>query len=272
MVRKITTARMRKKDETFGAARNIILVIVLLTVVGFLYFRSVISHKVLDEETLCPSRPSSVTVLLVDVTDAMNIAQRQDFRNQLDQLADQIPRYGKLVIAKVDPVSDRLLAPIITRCNPGTAQDVSEFDGNPAKLEKDRKTKFIAPLQVAFTQLMAASGADRSPILESVQSVALTELQRPSIGEVPKRLIIASDLLQNTPEITFYNVLPNPESFISSQPFSRTRTDLRGTSVDLWMLQRDDSRITQPRALPELWEQMIEAQGGKVMRVYTVSG
>ena len=274
MPKKLTAAKRRKRDESLSALRNIAFVIAVLGVIGFFYFKAVLSHRALDKITLCPAQPDSVTVLLVDVTDPMNLPQRQDFLNQLDKLVGQVPRYGKLVIAKVDPVSDRLLAPVITRCNPGSSQDdgVSEIDGNPAKLNAMRSQQFVEPVRAAFDQLMTASDAPHSPILESIQSINLTELQRAGEKAGGRKLIVASDLLQNTTDTSFYKGLPDPDAFINSAAFDRVRTDLRGTDVELWMLQRNDSKRTQPRELPDLWEKIIGAQGGRLMRVYTVSG
>lgn len=272
MAKKLTASQRRKRSEAGRAFRNIAFVLVALGGIIFLYYKAILSHRTLDATTLCPATPDSVTVVLVDVTDPMNLPQKQDFLNQLDLLIGQVPRYGKLVIAKVDPVSDRLLTPVITRCNPGSSDDVSEVTGNPAKLEAMRREQFVAPVQEAFSQLTLASEAPRSPILESIQSINLTELQRGVAKDGPRRLIVASDLLQHTSDISFYDRMPEPESLIGTAAFSRVRTDLRGTDVELWMLQRADSKSTQPRRLPELWEQIIDAQGGRLMRVYTVSG
>lgn len=252
--------------------RNIAIIFLLVGAIGYFWYRAVAAHRTLDELTLCPVQPDSVAVLLVDVTDPMNLPQRQDFSNQLDRLIDQIPRYGKLTIAKVDPVGDRLITPVIARCNPGSGRDVSDVDGNPAKLEKARQDKFLKPLRASLETILAASGAEQSPILETVQSVNLTELQGPGGKAVPKRLVLASDLLQNTKQMSFYGPLPNARDLIASQAFSRARTDLQGVEVELWMLQRDDSTTTQPRALPDLWERIIDEMGGRVMRVYVVSG
>lgn len=272
MARKMTAAQMRKRSETMRALSRISIVLLALGLLGFLYFRAVMSHRALDPSTLCPAVPDSVTVLLVDVTDPMNLPQRQDFLNQLDSLVEQIPRYGKLVIAKVDPVSDRLLSPVITKCNPGRSQDVSEVSGNPAKLEAMHRDQFVRPLRDAFDGLTSASGAPRSPILESIQSINLTELQRGVAKDGARKLVVASDLLQHTSEMSFYKELPDADELLSSAAFSRVRTDLRGTDVELWMLQRSDSKLTQPRRLPELWDRIIQIQGGRLMRLYTVSG
>lgn len=272
MKRPLTQSQKRKARETSKAVRNIALGGIVLAGIAGAYLYTVFSHKPLDDITLCPAQPSSLTVLLVDVTDPMNVPQRQDFVNQLERLIDQIPRHGKLVIAKVDPVSDHLLSPVITRCNPGSARDESSINGNPAVLERLRQEEYLAAIRAVADDLLTASAADRSPILESIQSINLTELQAQNAEGIPRRLIIASDLLQNTDSLSFYGGLPDGDQVISSQAFSRVRTDLRGVDVEIWMLQRNDSAQTQPRALPNLWERLIDEVGGTVQRVYTVSG
>ena len=272
MPKRTTAASKRLHQERNKAIWKVAVFVAVVSMVAFLYARSVLGRRALDDVTLCPSKPDSLTVLLVDVTDPMTLPQKQDFRNQLDRLTSEIPRYGKLVITKVDPVSEKLLVPIVTRCNPGTGRDTSDLDGNPKKLEKLHREQFVAPIQDAYEQILSASEASRSPILESIQSINLTEFGSDQGSGVRKRLVIASDLLQNTNELSFYKQLPASESLVRTQAFSRVRTDLRGVEVDLWMLQREDSSESQPRALPDLWTEIIDAQGGRLMRVYTVSG
>jgi len=266
-----SAAAERATTEGRKATVKIILVVAVVLLVGGAYFWATSSRRSLDEQ-LCPTTPDSVTVLLVDVTDPMNMAQRQDFENQLTKLKNSIPRYGKLIVAKVDATGDRLLSPVITRCNPGTADDVSSTTGDPAAVQKQWDEGFDAPLREAFKRLDSATGADKSPILESIQSVALTELQKPGQEKLPKRLIVASDLLQNTADLSFYRSLPDPRSFTDSPLFRRVRTDLRGVEVELWMLERSDAATTQPRSLADLWERIIDAEGGDMRRIYNVSG
>lgn len=270
--RGVSAARARARSEQRTALFKIAGVLAVVLAVGVFYFSVRSGTRDLDSETLCPTKADSVTVLLVDVTDPMNAAQRQDFSNQLTKLKNSIPRYGKLIVAKVDATGDRLLAPVITRCNPGTAEDVSSATGDPAATQKQWETGFDGPLTQAFERLATASAAGQSPILESIQSVALTELQRPGLEKTPKRLVVASDLLQNTGDASFYRSLPDPRAFVDSPVFRRLRTDLRGVEVELWMLERADAAATQPRALAELWERIIDAEGGDVRRIYNVSG
>jgi len=271
MARRKSAASRRAASQKRWALVKIAAVVVAIAAFGAIYYTVSSSNRRLDEATLCPTHPDSNTVLLVDVTDPMNVAQRQDFFNELQRLKNSIPRFGRLSVIKVDSASEHLLSPVIERCNPGRAGDVGEFAGNPKAVEEQRR-HFDLALDRAFESLTRASGADASPILESVQSVALTILQAPGNEDQPRRLIIVSDLLQNTPDASFYQRLPDPSAFIAGPAFRRARTNLRGVEVELWMLERPDTAQTQPIALRELWSRIIEAQGGSVARIYRVSG
>lgn len=265
-------SRRREKQSSTGATIKIVAILAAFLLIGVFVVRAMLAQKELDPETLCPPVAENLTVLVVDVTDPLNLPQRQDFLNQLDRLSRSIPQYGKLVIYKVDPISDRLLEPVITKCNPGTAQDVSDIDGNPGMTQKKWEDEFEEPLKRAFSQVIVENAADRSPILESIQSISLTEVPAFQEEQKPIRLIVASDLLQNTDKVSFYGGLPAAAPFLESQEFRGVATDLRGVDVELWMLQRSDSASTQPRALINLWDQIISEQGATVSRVYNVSG
>jgi hypothetical protein len=271
-VRRLSAAQKRAQREQNAGIVKVVVVVAAVCAFGFAYYKVTSAHRHLDSATLCPHDPESVTVLLVDVTDPMNVAQRQDFMNQLVRLKNSIPRYGKLVVTKVDATSNSLLSPVIVTCNPGSAVDENEATGDPARLQKQREEGFEKPLDAAFSKIAEASGADTSPILESVQSVALTELEKPGTQGRPKRLVLVSDLLQNTQGLNFYHSLPDAAKLVESSAFRRVRTDLRDVQVELWMLERQDAASTQPRALADLWDHLISAQQGTVVRVYNVSG
>lgn len=275
MAKRTRRSDRRSRGETIKAGIGIFAAVAVLAGMFGAYMYASTTNPELDKQTLCPvdqKKITSLTVLLVDVTDPMNLPQRQDFINQMGKLAEGIPRNGKLVITKVDPVSEHLLHPVITVCNPGTADDANEWSGNPKKLAALHTEGFLRPLNAAFEQLLAASGAERSPILESIQSVNLTEFQTGIVSSLPRKLVVASDLLQHTNSISFYREIPDAEVLIASPEFGRARTDLRGTDVELWMLERADTRKTQPRALAELWDVLIQEQKGKVTRIYRISG
>lgn len=54
--------------------------------------------------------------------------------------------------------------------------------------------------------------------------------------------------------------------------FESARTNLSGVRVELWMLQRPDFRDTQPYALPELWNVLLQEQGALSVVAERISG
>ena len=267
-----TVTQQRNEAAARRAYVQIAFVVAAFAVILAVYYVTLSGRRTLDKVTLCPASPDAVTVLLVDVTDPLNVPQRQDFINQLERLRSSMPRYGKLAIFKVDPLSDQLLKPVIERCNPGTAADVNELTGNKEQVAKAWDQGFKKPLDDAFSQVLAESDAPQSPVLESIQSVVLTQMKNQQADGKTQRLIVASDLLQNTARMSFYAGLPTPDAAIQSGAFRSLRTDLKGVEVELWMLQRPDAKSRQPAQLRQVWEAMISEMGGKVVREYNVSG
>ena len=272
-------ARIRSPREVRKAQGNlfgVLLIAVAVLLIGaamYAYLRQKASVRSLDASTLCPTdSPDAITVLLVDMTDEMSPAQKQDFLNQFLKVRDDIPRFGQLQIFTVSPTSEGLLSPIVTLCNPGRGADIDPLIGNPTKVEKRWKDGFGQPLDAAFRSVTTMSNASRSPILESIQSVALTALLSPKNQRKPRRLVVASDLIQFTNSIDFYKGLPEPKVFLESRAFLNVKTDLREVEVELWMLRRSDQTPVQTRDLILLWEAMLNSQGAKLTRVYNVSG
>lgn len=269
--------RYRTRSEQRGDARkyrSMAIVIAILTVVlaGGAWFLKARNDRLAMDEHLCPPNPDSYLAVLVDVTDPMSLPQRQDLRNKLEDLKGEIRKGGKISIYKVDTANEKLLTPILEVCNPGDASDVSEMSGDPKAVQKLWNEKFEKPLDQAFQEVAVASGSDTSPILQSIQSVTLTDLKDRQAKDKPRKLIVISDLLQNTPGLSFYRSVPSADEVVKGREFATARTDLRGVDVELWMLQRSDYSTSQPRTLAELWDALISVQGGNVKSVYRVSG
>lgn len=271
MARKITQKQKKSRERIWGSVIAGV-ALILIAAVGFMYIRANQSRIEVGDDGCPASGAESVTVLLVDQTDPLSLPQRQDFRNQFEILWSGVPKHGRISIYRVAAANEQLLDPILDLCNPGDGSDLSEATANPGGAKRKWEAKFKAPVQGAFEALVEASGAETSPIFQSVQSVALTSLQTPAAREKPRRLIIISDLIQNTPGLSFYGGLPDPETVLQSQPFREAKTDLRGVEVELWMLSRASKAGLQERPLIDLWQKALLAQGATVTRVYTVSG
>jgi hypothetical protein len=270
-------ARYKTRTERQAQAKKyramaIVAVIVVAALGAGAWFVKARHDRLSLDDHLCPPNPTSYFAVLVDVTDPMTLPQRQDLRNKLEELKGDVPKGGKIAIFKVQAANEQLLSPMLEVCNPGDASDVSEMNGDPKAAQKTWSEKYEAPLNRVFQQVVVASGSDQSPILQSIQSIALTELNDRKQKDKPKRLIVISDLLQNTSGLSFYGHIPSGDEVLKSREFATARTDLRGIDVQLWMLQRPDFSTSQPRSLADLWDQLISAEGGNLISVYRVSG
>jgi hypothetical protein len=273
MSRRPSSRRARKAREDRVGVILIAVALAVASVVAYFLYQRAQQRVELDKRSMCPvDGPQSVTVLLVDVTDELSPPQRQDMRNQLAAAQADIPQYGAFELFTVAPTSEALLTPVRAVCNPGKGADESDFSSNTKAILKRYREGFAEPLEVAFETIMTASDAERSPILQSIQSVALTAFGPIERRDVPRKLIVVSDLLQFTDDINFYKGLPTAEQLIASPAFLAARTDLRGVEVELWMITRVDHAKLQTKKLAELWAEIIAAQGGRVVRSYNIDG
>jgi hypothetical protein len=224
-------------------------------------------------DDLCPAQgEDSLTVVLVDLTDPLSVAQKQDLTNQLERIRNGVPKYGRITLYKVAATDKDLLRPVLDLCNPGDGSDVSEGTGNPKAVHERWEKKFSAPLDRAFEQLTHESGADRSPIFQSVQSVALTKLQRPEAAGKPKKLVLVSDLLQNAGGLDFYRHIPTWDELQRDDDYQRSKADLHGVDMELWMLSRPGLARLQNTSLAQLWAQAFNDQGARVTYAYNING
>lgn len=224
-------------------------------------------------EDLCPvSGHKALAVVLVDLTDPLSVPQTQDLTNQLEGVRNSVTKHGRLSLYKVAATDQRLLEPVLDVCNPGDGSDVTEATGNPKADRARWQANFSEPLDAAFVTLAEETGAATSPVLESVQSVSLSKLNREEARGKAKKLILVSDLLQNTAGLDFYKRIPSFEELKQTEAYRTSRADLRGVDMELWMLSRPGLGHLQNSELAELWTLIFRDQGARVTRVYNVNG
>lgn len=195
----------------------------------------------------------SQTVVLVDSSEPrFDTVQRRDlltafgdlfkndltFNEQLTLIATDASRIGTVP------------NPVVTRCGPPRSQDDLERVGaaraTDAFLDRQADQIFDLEFQPHLDNVFAANPPDsqrqraESPILEQIQSIS--RLRAFSSEAVSKRLIVVSDMLQNTPDAQFCHMqghLPGFESFQQQLYFERVEPrSLSGADVTVYMLVR----------------------------------
>jgi hypothetical protein len=258
---------IRKRRRDILGLGLIIVSLLLGTGFGIFYWRTSRAETRVNPTTMCPeSGPEGLTVLLIDATDAITPVQRASLHNEFERLVGRVPVHSAIEVYTVDQVSDRVLLPTGERiCNPG--RDGSFWTQNPRLIENRWRERFWEPLQKWELQAVDRQPTERSPILEAVQSVAVTEFQREALVGKPRTLVIVSDLLQHTPGLSHYRAVPSFEEFSRSDYYATVRTSWSGVVVEVIYITRPGT--PQGSQHLEFWREYFAGNGGSLNRVTT---
>jgi hypothetical protein len=250
--------KKKKKSKDFLGVLLLLLsaAVVISALLALLYFK----HREVAAKQF--------TVVLLDVTDNLSLQEKQAVVNNFEDIVLRAPSNTSFEVFRVQDIAGSLLAPVGGAFN----QIQGNADANPLISHPDQQRRewlktFKAPLMQALEMAISADGADRSPIMESMQSVALTTLLTPEANGAPRRLILVSDLLQHTDEFSFYKSIPEFPSLSDNTNYAKLKTNLSGVDVELWVLRNHTEDAT---TLADLWRRIIFNQGGNVSKVVPI--
>lgn len=224
-----------------------------------------------DRQTLCPrSGPLGHIVLLVDKTDPLNFSQKQAFLRVLEELVDQRVAPGWLVSVFVLGEDFREGAkPLVEACNPGSGEGKSELTANIAKLNAQFRERFREPLLKQADALISTTPAKGSPIIEMLQLVSINGFRRHAV-KGPRRLIIVSDMLHKSPQLSMYQGLPDFEQFAATEYGRKMRAELEGVEVELHHVL-NYPKLQTKRQL-QFWETYFTRSGARLVAVRPMEG
>jgi len=250
--------KKKKKCKDFLGALLLLLsaAVVVSGLIAFLYFKN---RDIAAKQ---------FAVVLLDVTDNLSMQEKQAVVNNFEDIVLQSPSNTSFQVFRVQDIAGSLLAPVGAAFNQiqGNAE-ANPLISNPHQQRRQWLESFKAPLMRALEMAMSSDSADQSPIMESVQSVALTTLLTPEAKGAPRRLILVSDLLQHTDEFSFYKSIPEFSSLSDNTNYAKLKTNLSGVDVELWVLRNHTKDAT---ALADLWRRIIFNQGGNVSKVVPI--
>ena len=260
------------RDALLGGAVAVVLLVLLAVGARYTIFAPKPPDR--DSETGCPEGgPAALTAILVDVTDRVGAISRADLLAHLDEYVSN-SREDEMVLAyEAKPVGREIGDPLLSVCHPGDPEAASEWTENPRLIRRRLEERFERPLERLFADLLDREEAPTSPLMESVQSVAVSVLRRHEYAGLPKRLIFVSDLMQNTDNLSFFRQAVDYDAFTATAGAVALATDLRGTAVEVLFVRRSaHQRLDGVRGLIDFWERWIEDQGGTLNRVAFIDG
>ncbi len=232
----------------------------------FIYGRQQEARSI-DPETLCPrGREPIRTAILIDASDPLTAEQLDRLTDELDKVIGQLRKHEWLGIYVLDEQRQSVPAPAIGKCHPGGSDDANPLYQNPAHLERALQRDFTQPLAAALREVASAPAAqETSPLLEMIGGVAADGSWR--VGG-PRRLVIVSDMLHNTPEYSHYRSEPDFAAFLEL-PYAEQFLDrnLANAQVEILHVRRQRDAERHTRRYITFWEDYFAAVGAQLVRV-----
>lgn len=256
---------------------------------GFFALRS--SRVELDPQTLCPtSGPQERTVLLLDVSDPLSLKQQAALENLLRDLQNPatsreamlaagvpggtryVERYGELVAYLLE-TSLPELEPFLRICNPGNPDEIAALDQMTRSKRRAvaRWRNFTEEIKEKFAGQSLTGTQTASPLLETLALIAEREVDsvalRASGKAIPVRLIMFSDMIQHSDELSHFRNMPEVSNLLKNGATAPLAADLTGVEVIIFYLRRPDYASVQTPQHYKWWRNAIQQLGGRLIYI-----
>lgn len=235
-------------------------------------YATVARPPTLDRASLCPvNGPHAVTVVLLDSTDEIPDIAKREIRTTLVDMAETLPTYELLEIRLLDPTlpGGRV---IFSKCNPGDGSDLSEYTANPRLAKQRWMDGFRDPLDQALEAGFRPAPGKTSPIMATIQRIAVERFTGRNVENVPKSLVIISDMLEHGPDYSQYNGDLTYDRFKHSSAYKKVQTDLHGAQVQIYYIQRQTGHPINSVDHIRFWADWIRDNNGRFDQASKLQG
>jgi hypothetical protein len=161
---------------------------------------------------------------------------------------------------------------IFARCNPGDGSGLSEYTANPALAKKRWIDGFREPLEDALQIGFRPLPGKTSPIMETVQRIAVERFTGRAVEEIPKSLIIVSDMLEHEPDYSQYAGDLSYSRYKASRAYQKFRTNLYGAEVTIFYIQRSSAKPINSADHIRFWAEWIRDNKGRLRQANKLQG
>jgi hypothetical protein len=258
------------RKHLLGGALTVLALGVLAA--GAYVYATVARPPALDQSSLCPvDGPRAVTVVLLDSTDEIPDIAKREVKTALVDLAQAMPAYELLEIRLLDPSLPGGRS-IFAKCNPGDGSGLSEYTANP-RLAKERWLDgFRQPLDQALDSGFRPAPGKVSPIMETIQRIAVDRFTGRDAETIPKSLVLISDMLEHEPDYSQYSGDLSYARFKASRAYKKVQTDLHGAEVQIYYIQRVTGRPINSADHIQFWAEWIRDNNGRFKQATKLQG
>jgi hypothetical protein len=227
---------------------------------------------VLDRASLCPvDGPRAMTVVLLDSTDEIPDIGKHEIRTVLLDMAETVPVHGLLELRLLDPKIPGGRE-IFAKCNPGDGAGLSEYTANPRLARKRWLEGFRQPLEESLGAGFTPTPGKTSPIMATVQRIAVDRFSGRAAEDMPKSLVLVSDMLENAPDYSQYSGDLSYGRYKASRAYKRLQTDLHGAEVSIYYIQRASAKPFNSADHIRFWADWIRDNRGRFKQANKLQG
>jgi len=248
-------------------------VLVVISVLAYFHYTQKQKQVQLDPVTLCPVSSSipKYVALVFDKSDTYNAVQQRFLQRFFTEFKSQLIAGTQISIYVIDELKKDTLSPDLVICAPRTGDDANAFYENPRQIRQRWQQQFEQPLDKVIDGFMQAGKSDFSPIMETLQAVALSAF--PALKTVAdKQIILISDMLHHTPEWSHYRGQMAFSLLQGTAYYQRLNTDLQNAEVKILYIRREGMEKVQNKRHAFFWADYIGSIGGRVSLIEKVDG
>jgi hypothetical protein len=227
-----------------------------------------------DKENFCKiDKIDQITFIIIDTSDKLTPIQQTSLNERLWNYVKNINKNNhQIQVFSVEKINEKILEPLIKICNPGDEKDVNSLIGNKKITRLNFERKFKEKIDKIFADLLNKETSDKSPIMESIQFVAVSQLIKNENNETKFKIILISDLLQNSENFSFYKGDYDFNKFYKSDNFRFLKSDFKNAEIEFYFLNRKKDINLQNENLRDFWIQYFKSQEANVTRFLPIEG
>lgn len=266
-------SRRKGSSESLLVVGGVLISLFCIAAVGiFLYWKfTAETQPELVADTLCPIEgPFEATVVLIDSSDSIPEVGRLQIEQYLQDTADNLADYGLLELRILEPGTPGGLV-VFSKCNPGDGSNLSTLTANPKLARRTWLSSFREPLRDALKSSLVATEANSSPIMETIQRIAVSRFTGNKAEGRSNHLIVVSDMLEHGPDFSHYRNGTSFAGYKSSPAYRKFSTDLNGATVSIFYVERLNSPVDSGSHI-EFWSKWIQSNEGWLSNAEKLQG
>ena len=262
----------RRKYKTFLGIVILIFSIFGLVSIGIFYGYNIYSKVKINNDTLCPvDGPKSLTAVMLDCSDKMNVFQSEIIKQRLINIKNQLDKFELIELYVIGDNTNSIIKPSISLCNPGNGEDINSAIGNPKMVRTKWEKSFSKKLELTINSILGIEPSPISPIIETIRSISVLSFIKDDRNNIRRKLIIISDMVQNTDTLSQYNDNISFEDFHNSVDYLTTRSDLSNVDVIIYYLRRPNLINIQGKKHIEFWQKYFSSLGAVLTEIESVN-